>query len=111
MGCCEECAYPGAPGVCVRAECCPCHDTADDDDRALDVRLLVSRVASRYDGEDDQAAKLTDAAIRRLEWRKRHGGKGCAKCRTTKPVADFGRSAREADGLNPVCKSCRRVNG
>lgn len=114
--CCTECAYPGAPGVCLEAGLCPCHDPDVD----LTPPPTVERIAlaaSRYDGDDNQAVKLTVAAIRRLEWRKRHAGKVCASCRETKPVSAYGRSAREADGLNPVCKTCRnsyergRVNG
>lgn len=34
--------------------------------------------------------------------------KYCSKCKTARPIADFGVSRRRADGLNPQCKPCAR---
>lgn len=36
-------------------------------------------------------------------------GKSCAKCGQYLPVSNFQRNARRADGLQPWCRDCRRV--
>lgn len=69
----------------------------------------VRSVAERYEGDDDEAERLTEAALRRLEWRKRHGGKECASCHEAKPVSEFGQDSRERDGLHRICRSCRNA--
>lgn len=86
MTCCEECAYPGNPGVCVRRGTCPCHDTEDD---------------------EDPLSGLSPAAVDRLAYRLRRSGKVCERCREEKPLSAFGLDSRERDGLNRKCKPCR----
>lgn len=77
----------------------------------------IAQIAARYDGADNEGDRLTASTLARLEWRKRNAGKVCDRCRETKTVDQFGTSAREPDGLNRTCKSCRnsyernRVNG
>ncbi|RSN65349.1 hypothetical protein DMH01_02875 [Amycolatopsis sp. WAC 04182] len=34
--------------------------------------------------------------------------KRCPSCRVEKPVAEFGRNAARPDGLQSVCRACRR---
>lgn len=116
MPCCEECAYPGNPGVCVRGGSCPCHDTEDDEAgapalAALDARFpngldLLAAIAARYDGQDNEAARLEAGARRRLEYRRRHSGKSCDRCRETKALSAFSRDSREKDGLRRYCRAC-----
>ncbi|WVX88055.1 hypothetical protein SEA_TFORTROY_67 [Arthrobacter phage TforTroy] len=101
--CCRECAYPGNPGVCVEGGSCPCHDVQDD------VVERVSRAAQAFDSGNGEAQALTAQALARLAYRRRHSGKTCSSCRQEKPLSAFGVDAREADGLNRACKSCRNT--
>jgi hypothetical protein len=34
--------------------------------------------------------------------------KACAKCGTSRPLADFGKDANRKDGFQPYCKACNR---
>lgn len=67
---------------------------------------LIARVARKYDGADDEAARLKADALARLEWRKRRGRKQCDRCGEAKPVSAFSRDSTRADGLLRRCKSC-----
>ena len=70
------------------------------------VEDRVAAVCARYDGPDNEAARLAEDALRRLAWRKRRGGKGCPTCAETKPVSAFGPDVRKPDGLDPRCRAC-----
>jgi hypothetical protein len=56
-----------------------------------------------------EADALAESVRRRLAERLARSGKTCVSCRETKPLDAFGFSAREKDGLRPVCLACRRV--
>ncbi|QNO12727.1 hypothetical protein SEA_SNEK_67 [Arthrobacter phage Snek] len=66
----------------------------------------IARAVARVTDGDD-AGKLYDQVLGRLAYRRRHSGKTCSSCREVKPLSAFGVNAREADGLNRVCKQCR----
>lgn len=83
----------------------------DDHDALDDVTLdLIRAVAQKYDGSDNEAARLTESTARRLAWRKRNAGKACDRCRETKPVSAFSRDSREPDGLRRYCRDCASRN-
>ncbi|WVX87918.1 hypothetical protein SEA_BERRIE_67 [Arthrobacter phage Berrie] len=103
LTCCEECAYPGNPGVCVEGGACPCHDVEED------PVARISRVAARYDSGNGEAQALTAQALARLAQRQRHSGKTCDRCHEVKPLSAFGLNSRERDGLNRTCKPCRNA--
>ncbi|UVK63587.1 HNH endonuclease [Arthrobacter phage Janeemi] len=103
MTCCEECAYPGNPGVCVKAGTCPCHDVEED------PVSRISRVAASYDSGNGEAQALTAQALARLAYRRRHSGKTCSHCQETKPLSAFGPDTRKPDGLDPRCRECEGV--
>lgn len=67
----------------------------------------ITTAAARYDGPDDEAARLTEQTLRRRDWRLRRGGKTCVRCARTKPTSDFSIDSRERDGLNRRCRACR----
>lgn len=102
MTCCEECAYPGNPGVCVRRETCPCHDTEDDDP----VAERLARVAAQYAADPEEAEALTRAALARLESRRKRSGKTCSRCSEFLPMSAFGPDGARPDGLSHRCRSC-----
>lgn len=77
-------------------------------DAPPDVVEGLAEVTARYDGPDHEAERLLEQALARRAWRLRRSGKGCARCRETKPLAAFGADARERDGLHRVCRRCRR---
>ncbi|QOP65195.1 HNH endonuclease [Arthrobacter phage Tuck] len=101
MTCCEECAYPGNPGVCVKAGTCPCHDVEED------PVSRISRVAASYDSGNGEAQALTAQALARLAYRRRHSGKTCDRCRETKPLSAFSKDVSRPDGLMRYCRACR----
>lgn len=63
----------------------------------------IAEIAAKYDGE---AEALRAAALRRLAWRTRRGGKECSRCHETKPVGSFSSDSRRPDGLAYACLSC-----
>ncbi len=69
----------------------------------------VRLVAARYDGDDDEVRLLEANALRRLEYRRRRGGKECPRCEETKPVSAFRRHSGKSDGLYAVCRDCERT--
>lgn len=78
---------------------------------------LLAAVTSRYDGPDNEAARLLEQTQGRLAWRLRHSGKECERCRESKSLAGFSRDSRNPDGLRRYCRQCdssgykgRRVN-
>jgi hypothetical protein len=71
-----------------------------------DVEDRVAAVTARYDGPDNEAARLTADALRRLEWRRRRGGKVCPACGEAKPVSAFGPRTDAPDGLRSACRPC-----
>ncbi|WNN93710.1 hypothetical protein SEA_CALLINALLBARBZ_60 [Arthrobacter phage CallinAllBarbz] len=74
-----------------------------------DERLAA--VAMQYDGEDHEGERLLSAALRRLEYRARHGGKQCLSCREILPVSAFGADSSRRDGLRYYCRTCRSTKG
>jgi hypothetical protein len=76
----------------------------------LTVEDRVAAVCARYDGEDDEAARLAEAALRRLDWRRRRGGKECSRCGAVLPVSAFGPDLRRPDGLRYVCRPCEAAD-
>lgn len=105
MTCCEECAYPGNPGVCVRANTCPCHDTEDDDPLAKLERSLA-KIAARHDYGDGEGEALTREALARLEYRRKRSGKTCSRCGEFRPMSAFGPDGARPDGLSHRCRDC-----
>lgn len=101
MNCCEECAYPGAPGVCVRRGHCPCHDTEDDP-----TESRLARLAARYDAGSGEGRRLTREALERLAYRRRHAGKTCSRCGELRPMSAFGPDGARPDGLAHRCRDC-----
>ncbi|WNN94024.1 HNH endonuclease [Arthrobacter phage Nitro] len=100
--CCKECAYPGNPGVCVKAGTCPCHDTEDD---PLAQRLAA--IAARYADDPEDAEALTREALSRLAQRRKRSGKKCDRCREFKPMSAFSKDSSRPDGLMRYCRACR----
>jgi hypothetical protein len=72
----------------------------------VSVEDRIAAVCARYDGSDDEAARLTDATLRRLAWRRRRGGKLCASCAAGLPLSAFGPDLRRPDGLRYACRPC-----
>ncbi|WGH21139.1 hypothetical protein SEA_CASSIA_66 [Arthrobacter phage Cassia] len=101
LRCCAECAYPGAPGVCVRTGSCPCHDVEDD------PATRIARAAQAFDSGHGEAQALTAQALARLAYRRRHSGKTCDRCRETKPLSAFSKDSSRPDGLMRYCRACR----
>lgn len=73
--------------------------------------MTIGEIAARYDDGNGEGAALHAAALRRLAWRARRGGKTCSTCSRLLPLADFGRDSRESDGLFRVCRACRSLTG
>lgn len=73
-------------------------------EEALEDR--VARLASRYDSGEGEGAALTREALARLDYRRRHSGKRCDRCREEKPLSAFGRDSRERSGLMRKCRAC-----
>jgi hypothetical protein len=63
-------------------------------------------LTAKYDDGNDEGAKLASEALRRLEWRRRRGGKVCSRCADAKPLEAFGPDARKGDGLDDRCRQC-----
>ncbi|QHB36651.1 hypothetical protein SEA_ADOLIN_69 [Arthrobacter phage Adolin] len=104
MTCCNECAYPGNPGVCVEGGTCPCHDTEDDPLARVERRLAA--IAARYDYGDGEGEALTREAMARLAYRRKRSGKTCSRCDEFKPMSAFATDPRRPDGLAYSCKGC-----
>ncbi|AYN57788.1 hypothetical protein PBI_DRMANHATTAN_70 [Arthrobacter phage DrManhattan] len=104
MTCCNECAYPGNPGVCVEGGTCPCHDTEDDPLARVERRLAA--IAARYDYGDGEGEALTREAMARLAYRRKRSGKTCDRCREFKPMSAFSRDSSRPDGLRRYCRAC-----
>lgn len=66
----------------------------------------LDAVCAKYDDGGGEAEALRQAAFRRLQWRRRRGGKDCARCGQTKPVTAFGPDGRKTDGLQGICRAC-----
>ncbi|CCQ44325.1 hypothetical protein ARTSIC4J27_249 [Pseudarthrobacter siccitolerans] len=66
------------------------------------VAERLASVASRY----GEPLALTAQALARLEYRRRHSGKTCAKCQHVRPLSAFTTDTRKPDGLSSRCKSC-----
>ncbi len=64
-------------------------------------------LTAKYDDGNDEGAKLASEALRRLEWRRRRGGKVCSRCSEGKPLAAFGADSSRDDGLAFYCRACR----
>ena len=103
MTCCEECAYPGNPGVCVRSGHCPCHDTAEDDDP---VAQRLAAVADRFAVDAEEAGAMIREALSRLDYRRKRAGKTCSRCGEFLPMSAFGPDGARPDGLSHRCRSC-----
>ena len=73
----------------------------------MSTEALLARVASRYENGNGEAASLTASTLERLEYRRRHSGKECAKCGESRPLSDFTTDSRKPDGLDRRCKSCK----
>ena len=69
------------------------------------LRRIIAQ-AKKYDGEDHAAARLTVAAYKRLEYRRRHSGKTCSKCERDLPLSMFSRDSSARDGLRRYCREC-----
>lgn len=67
---------------------------------------LIAQAAARFDSGNGEGEELAQAALARLAYRRRHGGKECDRCRVTKPVGAFGVDSREPDGLLRICRKC-----
>lgn len=72
----------------------------------MTVADRIAATAARYDGADDEAARLTAQALARREWRLRRSGKTCSRCSQTKPISAFGPDSRRPDGLRYSCRPC-----
>lgn len=106
LTCCEECAYPGNPGVCVRRGHCPCHDTEEDDAPLAKLERSLATLAARYDYGNGEGAALTREALARLADRRKRSGKTCSRCNEFKPMSAFGPDGARPDGLSHRCRSC-----
>lgn len=73
-------------------------------DESVEARLRA--VAEKYDDGNGEADALVRDALRRIEYRKRHGFKVCSRCNEKKPVADFGPDGSKRDGLASRCRAC-----
>jgi hypothetical protein len=70
--------------------------------------LLLSLVAQRYDGDEEEARQVYESALRRVAWRKGRGFKVCPRCGEALKPTEFGMDASRSDGLHNVCRRCRR---
>jgi len=62
--------------------------------------------------EQKPATKLeemitTTPALAKLPVRKKEPGKECRHCHIVKPAADFNKSQKAGDGLQPYCRPCQ----
>jgi hypothetical protein len=70
--------------------------------------LLLSLVAQRHDGDEEEARQVYESTLRRLAWRQGRGHKVCDSCREAKRPAAFGQESRNTDGLARRCLKCDR---
>jgi hypothetical protein len=70
--------------------------------------LLLSLVAQRYDGDEEEARQAYESALRRVAWRKGRGYKVCSSCQERLSPSEFGVDSTNPDGLRRVCRRCRR---
>ena len=71
--------------------------------------LLLSLVAQRYDGDEEEARQVYESTLRRIAWRAGRGFKVCETCHERKRPTAFGTHSREPDGLRRQCRLCRRA--
>lgn len=57
--------------------------------------------------EPEEAPRLAESALRRLEALRASSGKVCASCGEAKPLSAFHADRRKRDGLRSSCKACR----
>lgn len=56
----------------------------------------------------DLYPEVTPAALQaRLNYRRKHSGKTCAKCGKARPLSAFTTDSRKADGLDTRCNPCK----
>lgn len=70
---------------------------------ASERESALRRACAGY-GEDGDVLYL--AAKRRLEWRRRRGGKECFSCGESLPMGRYGPDLRTPDGLRASCRAC-----
>lgn len=70
---------------------------------------VIAEICARYDGSDNEAARLTEAALRRIAWRKARKAttKVCSRCKEEKPLEAFGKDVSRRDGMAVYCRACR----
>lgn len=66
----------------------------------------LDAVCAKYDDGGGEAEALRAAAFRRLQWRRRRGGKVCSQCGADRPLSEFGPRYDTADGKRTVCRPC-----
>jgi hypothetical protein len=71
-----------------------------------DLPARLARLAARYDSGNGEGEALTNEALERLAYRRRHSGKTCAVCGEDRPLSAFTTDARKPDGLGLRCNSC-----
>jgi hypothetical protein len=55
----------------------------------------------------DLFPEVTATALQaRLDYRRKHSGKTCAKCGEARPLSAFTRDPAKPDGLSKRCKKC-----
>lgn len=69
----------------------------------------LDAVCAKYDDGGGEAEALRVQAFRRLQWRRRRGGKVCSRCGEVKPVREFGPHGGASDGLQPACRACDKA--
>lgn len=72
-----------------------------------DRMSVLAAICAKYDDGGGEAEQLRRDTSRRLEWRRRRGGKVCARCSEGKPLRAFGADASRRDGLAVYCRECR----
>ena len=72
--------------------------------------MSYASLFAHLDPEDRAAAlsTLRHDIARRQRAASREGEKRCPACATVLPVSDFGANAARPDGLQSVCRACRR---
>jgi hypothetical protein len=74
-----------------------------------DLPARLARLAARYDSGNGEGEALTEEALERLAYRRRHSGKTCRTCREDKPMSAFSPDGARPDGLSPRCRSCNNA--
>ena len=69
----------------------------------------LADITSSYDDGDGEGETLHLAALRRLAWRRTHGGKVCSSCKRALQLDAFQADGRESDGKRRVCRECRSI--